>query len=197
MKKALLATVLALTFAFFVIGCTKENNNQPIQKSERIPIAKLTDGNKIEHLFLQKDVKEYFSKRNADVQGYSLKNAPDAELIFIEVVDEENDGEDVGLLYRIHYGEDNVTKTSIIFVLTLEGNIYYYKPDGGGGSHSTCEGTGCESTECIPKATGGCTPCPWGKCKITTESIKAEELTKLTGAIEYAVSVYQGDQSGD
>jgi len=193
-----IAALLVLTFAFFVIGCTKENDNQPIQKSERIPIAKLTDGNKIEHLFLQKDVKNFYSKGNADVQGYSLKNAPDTELIFIEVVDEGNDGEDIGLLYRIRYEEGTVAETSIISsVLTLEENIYYYVPGGGGGVKVSCTTSDCSGSDtgCQPQSDNTCSKCFWGgTCTRTVSTVTEKSIGPITEAIEYAVSVYQ---SGD
>ena len=186
---SLLCTAIALVFIFG--ACNKndmENSLQPLQtttmQNKMIPIAKLTDKNEIEHLFLQKDVQEFFSKEN-----------PNAKLVFMEVMDEEKNGKEVGLLYRIYYGESNITATSLTLVLTLEGGVYYYVPIGGGGYAvtTTCTTTECSSTTgCQPQSNNTCSTCPWpgAKCTRTTSSVRGSDLTELTDAIQYAVSVY-------
>jgi len=150
-------------------------------QSEGIPIAKLTDKNKIEHLFFQKDVQEFFAKEN-----------PNAKLVFMEVID---DGKNAGLLYRIYYRESRIAETSIIPVITLIGDTYYYVPPGGGGSVAK---TTCTTSDCA--SSGGCTPAIWtakcepcdngGTCTRTTGYASRGSLSELTDAIQYAVSVY-------
>jgi len=105
-----------------LVACNKNemvlDNNTPIQKTqmqeEMIPIAKLNDKNEIELLFLQRDAQEFFAKEN-----------PDEKLIFVEVQDDNKDGKNAVLLYRIFNEKEEVTETSISFIVTLEDGIYY------------------------------------------------------------------------
>ena len=191
MKKFINITLLlALPFLFFVTGCKKEDTIESvIQKSEKIPIAKLTDNNEIEHLFLQKDVQTFFSTGNSDFS----KGNSDGELVFIEVIDDEKNGEDAGLLYRIYYGEHNVAETSIINdVITFEDGIYYYALPGGGTSKTSCTTVDCASSSgCQPLTNSTCSPCKnGGKCERRTTFVTAIALAPLTDAIQYAVSIY-------
>jgi len=190
-KIKILCAVIALVFVFG--ACNKSDTtdeSQPIQKttsqSKMIPIAKLTDRNEIEHLFLQKDIQEFFSKENSK-----------EKLVFIEIIDNEKNGREAGLLYRIYNKESNVTETTMIAVLTLEEGIYYYVPPGGGGDiiarSTSCTTSDCssESDGCVPSHwTSACTPCNnGGKCTRTTSSV-TQAMPTLTDAIQYAVSVY-------
>ncbi|MDR1199088.1 MAG: hypothetical protein LBK94_08795 [Prevotellaceae bacterium] len=191
MKKALMLVAIFAVVGIVINGCKKKdtivNDIQPTQKiamqDEMIPIAKLTDKNEIKHLFLQKDVQEFFSKEN-----------PDAKLVFVEVINNEKKGNEAGLLYRIYYGKRNVTETSLTLTLILQNNIYYYLPSGGGsgsGWTTSCTTKDCasESDGCVPKMGGGCTPCKnGGDCTRTTSNVAS---IALTNAIHYAVSVYK------
>ncbi|MDR0363540.1 MAG: hypothetical protein LBH92_00730 [Bacteroidales bacterium] len=182
---SLLGIAMALVFIF---GACNKNDLQSIQKTTQnkmIPIAKLTDKNEIEHLFLQKDAQEIFSKEN-----------PNAKLVFIEVVDYEKDGSTAGLLYRIYYEESNVSETSIISVITLIGDTYYYAVPGGGISipKVICTTTDCSdsSTGCQPQSDGSCSKCDLlglGKCTRTSTSVTSKSLSGLTNAIQDIVSI--------
>ena len=169
MKKIIinLIALFILTFAFFITGCKKEEVILPIQKSEMIPIAKLTDKNEIVHLFLQKDVQAFFSKGNSIFS----KGNPNEELVFVEVVDYDINDDEAGLLYRIYNSESGVIETSISMVVTFEGGIYYVPP-GGGGTTVSCTTTSCtqEVNGCVPYGTL-CTPCKnGGLCTRTVTS---------------------------
>ena len=206
MKKLLLALLVVV---FIFASCEKENttlNDIPsVPKGGKIAIAKLTENNKIEHLFFQRDVQEFFSKENPDLHGVSSKNISDAELIFIEVVDNEKNGKEVELLTRIYYGESNITETTMISsVLTLEGDIYYYAPPSDDNvskaigavsavscttSDATCVG---DKNGCQPRILlGTCTACTnKATCTRTTSSYTASTLQPLTNALQYAVFAY-------
>jgi len=186
----------AVIFAVIgMVACNKSSdtalNNPPIQKVtaepaiEKIPIAKLTDKG-IELLFLQRDVQECFAKEN-----------PGETLVFVEVQDDNKDGKDAGLLYRIYNEKEKVAETSISFVVTLEKGIYYaptatsLQNAGGVGATITCTTDECASEQygCWPDG-GRCTPClNGGKCTKTVSS-DLTHLTQLVNAVNYASSVY-------
>ena len=149
-------TITLLVFAFFFIGCEKETMiEQPVvQENEMIPIAKLTAQNDIQHLFLQKDMQASF----LDNQG--------GELVFMEVVDNNKNGENAGLLYRIYNREQGVVTTTLMTsVLTLKGDTYYYDPIDTRGSTIMCTALNLacsvESKGCIPEFRN-CTKCSNG-----------------------------------
>jgi len=222
MKKIRILTILLVVTlvagASIFYACEKENtilnDIPPTQISEKIAIAKLTKNNKIVHLFLQKDVQEFFSKENFDLHGISSKSTSDAELVFIEVIDNEKNGKEVGLLTRIYYGESNIIETTIISsVLTLEGDVYYYAPPRDGNDSKATDATSktivggtasavsCTTSDpkcvsdrngCQPRILlGTCTACTnGGTCTRTTTSVSASTMQPLTNAIQYAVSVY-------
>jgi hypothetical protein len=191
MKNILLLVVIAAVVS--ITGCNKNeeetlNNGMPLKstiQSEMIPIAKLTEEGEIEHLFLQKDLQESYSKSN-----------PDAELVFMEVMDYDKNGKEVGLLYRIYHPKSRVAETTLIMAITLEENIYYFVP-GGVGITTTCTTSDCSgsSTGCQPQSDNSCSSCPWltggGKCTRSTSSNSLKGgMNGLTDAIQYAVSVY-------
>jgi len=189
MKKTTYTTMLlalAMTFSFFFTGCNKEEMiEQPVvQETEMIPIAKITTQNDIQHLFLQKDMRE------------SFKDSPEIELVFMEVVDDKKTGENAGLLYRIYNREQGVTTTTLMTsVLTLKGDIYYYDPLETRGGTITCSTSSNEcsrsATDCIPKGTA-CTKCSsWTDTKPCTKSITAPLPDSfIADVIRSAVSVY-------
>jgi len=185
---SLLSTVIALIFT--ITSCNKSeivnDSNQPIltttNPSGMVPIAKLTDANEIEHLFLQRDVQACFSREN-----------PGQKLVFVEVKDDGKNGLEAGLLYSIYYEENAVKETSIIPVITLRENIYYFVPPGGGSvSKTSCTTSECitETKGCQPNWNGTCTPCKnGGKCTRTTTLVTGT-MPELTDAIYYAISAY-------
>jgi hypothetical protein len=196
MNRNFFLTVIAAAIVF--AGCNKieETTNDgslPLVKAattEMIPVAILTDDNKIEHLFLQSDVQEFFSTEN-----------PGAELFFVEVVrygnviNDVNDSKSVELLYRVHYAESNVTETSIIPILTLKESIIYFVPGGGGVMKTTCTTSDCveKPTGCQPQSDNTCSKCGWpyyGKCTRSTTSLRSDEKIDIKDAILYAISVY-------
>jgi hypothetical protein len=195
MRKAVMLIAICAVVGIMINGCKRKNaivnDIPPIQKvteqDDMIPIAQLTDENEIKHLFLEKDVQEFFSKEN-----------PDAKLVFVEVIDDEKNGDKTGLLYRIYYGKSNITETSLTLALTLKDGVYYYLQGGDGtqgGSGSgwttscTTEYSANESDGCVPKVFGVCTPCEnGGDC---TKTVSTATSKALTNAMRYAVSVYK------
>ena len=197
MKKINYITTLLLIFAFFITGCKKEetilNDTKSIQQMimqnemiEMIPIAKLSEENEIVHLFLQKDVQDFFAKEN-----------PNQMLVFVEVMDFEKNGKEAGLLYRIYNRGGNITETSMSFLgLVLKEDIYYL-PIGTRapvGFTTTCTTSDCasETKGCMPNYYNcSCSPCAnGGKCTRSTSNLRTATLTNLTEAIIYAISVY-------
>ena len=176
--------------------------NENVVLSDMFPIARLTNANEIEHLFLQRDVQEYFASKN-----------PNATLVFVEVTEDGTNGQ-VGLLFRVYYEENNAVETSFSLVLNLVGNTYCLAlPGSGGGGGMGGGGASGNSVSCktsdsdCVESTHGCTP--WGdsscnkcpktadKCeKTVTNSIYIGTTTAhtaysiLSEALYYAVSAY-------
>jgi len=176
-----------------LVACNKDDavldNAAPKQKvlkqEEMIPVAKLTDKNEIELLFLQRDVQEFFNREN-----------PDEKLVFVEVQDDNKDGKNAGLLYRIYNANEKVTETSISFVVILEKGVYYAPvttlqyAGGASGLTISCTTSDCsyEVYGCIPYLGTSCTPCDnGGKCTKTTSDSFSYRLTALVRALNYAV----------
>ena len=182
----MLSTVIALVFVF--AACNKSDdmmdNIQTVQKGEMIPIAKLTDNDIIEFLFLQKDVQEFFIKENID-----------KKLIFVEVIDNEKNGEKAGLLYRIYDVKNKVAETTINYGLTLVDNFYYLSPMKSSLS-VTCTTSDCASEQlgCIPDDFA-CTECAnGGKCTKTVGSVmislaRSSVVNATVNATHYAAFV--------
>jgi len=184
--------------AISLVACNKSSdtalNNPPIQKADVAPtiektsIARLTDKNEIELLFLQKDAQEFFAKEN-----------PGETLVFVEVQDDNKDGKDAGLLYRIFNENEKVAETSISFVVTLEKGIYYV-PTATTLQYATefgAKSVKCSTTNemclyeggCVPTKDGKCKPCPkHGTC--TQKGGSLTELESAINALAYATSVY-------
>ena len=181
-----------------LVACNKDDaaldNAAPKQKvlmqEEMIPIAKLNDKGEIELLFLQRDVQEFFYKEN-----------PDEKLVFVEVQDDNKDGENAGLLYRIFNEKNEVMKTSISMVVTLEKGVYYVplattlqnSSISFSFSCATSDPTCMKTTSaCRPEKKGDryyCTDCPNNAtCKASASP--NNQLTQLVRAIDYAVLAY-------
>ena len=178
-------TITLLAFAFFFIGCDKEAmiEHPVVQENEMISIAKLTAQNDIQHLFLQKDMQASF----LDNQG--------GELVFMEVVDDNKNGEEIGLLYRIYYKEQGVAVTTLIpSILTLKGGTYYYSPS----DIATYNKVSCSTSDCTKHLTGckpswgsTCTSCPKKTQKCTrTVSNFCDEIELMSKIIRNAVAAY-------
>jgi len=177
MKKTILLA-LALTFTVFFIGCNKEETTEPmVQENEMIPIAKITAQNDIQHLFLQRDMKEFF----LDIQ--------EGELVFMEVIDSNKNGEEAGLLYRIYNREQGVTTTTLMTsVLSLKGNIYYYDPIETRTTTVSCTTKDCDQPSgCAPTMSGSCTT-GCRHCTVTKTAPLPDSF--IADVIRNAVAVY-------
>jgi len=201
MKKIILS-ISSLVLVFGACNKSDVDNVLPIEEAtmqskaaaiqtKMIPIAKLTEKNEIEPLFLQKDVQAFFSKEN-----------PEGKLVFVEVVDDKKFGNEPGLLYRIYYANNKTVETSIYFVLTSKERVYYISASSLGGRKITCTTSDCsdEPQGCVPDSDTSCTKCSkiLHKCTKTVESevladanmALTRTVSNLRDALRYAVSVY-------
>jgi len=129
---------------------------------------------------LQKDVKALFSNAKPN----SSKGNSDEELVFVEVVTNGENVEEAGLLYQIHDNGNNVTETSISFVITYEDGIYYVQV-GGVGKTTSCTTKDCASTGgCQPTYDSKCTPCNnGGECTRTTTNVISSVIEAVIGSL--------------
>lgn len=124
----------AIVIAFGLVACNKSDvaleNVQKFDKEGYIPIAKVGNNGKIEHLFLQKDVQEAFKKETSfDVKRSDGEEFTDVELLYVDIYDEKftDAGSEVALRYKIQYkGTEGLFREgSIEFSILKENNIYY------------------------------------------------------------------------
>jgi len=142
-----------------------------------IPIARITDNNKIELLFLQKDVQELLKIE-----------FPDVELLYIEVYDNKPTDKisEVVLRYKIQDKEKNIMESSIEFSIYKKEKLYYYAPyaQTTRGATTTCSGCtkGCEAVYKEYDDEWYCTACEdSGTCK-KSSSVPTLLSTRLTMA---------------
>ncbi|MDR2980119.1 MAG: hypothetical protein LBV02_06750 [Bacteroidales bacterium] len=187
-KFIIMGILLPVGVFALIFSCQKDESNtllndiQSIPKNEKMAIARLTENNEIVHLFLQKDVQEFFSKESSAVYGSSSKNISNASLVFVEVKDDNKNDKDAELLYRIYNDESKVTETSISTVLTLEDGIYYAQVGRGAQTVScTTSNSACtqEVNGCVPYGTL-CTKCASGGiCTRTVTEVNAMVISAI------------------
>ena len=208
MKKNINIIIIAIAAICFIqfIGCDKvsdvvdQSTNNSTNTEKRIPVAKLTETNDIELLFLQKDVQKYLLEEMNIMQknsGEELNNNA-KKLVFIDVVDDNMDNAEAGLLYRIYDEDTKIVETSVSIILTLEDKTYYLQDDMD--YLATAANTTCKSKDCANS--GGCQPVGYycskckksdgkeGDCERTTSSGLTNSVKMVMNALQNAALAY-------